>query len=283
MYRRGVVKVVVVASGSTGNATLFESGGTRVLVDAGIGPYTLLRRLRALAGANGGTADADLKPHAVVLTHAHGDHAAHCQVVARRFGIPLYVSEGTRRELALERSDVQVFGTRDPFAIGALTVAPMPLPHDAAQVAFVVTDGTRSAGIATDLGEVPAALPEHFAHCDVLLVESNYDPFILDAGPYLPHLKRRVASARGHLSNPQLAELLRRLPKATHTVVLLHVSQTNNRRDIALETAKDALSWRNVTLHVAAADEPLAIDAAAPPPREPIRTKNTKPVQLALF
>jgi phosphoribosyl 1,2-cyclic phosphodiesterase len=270
------VKIIVVASGSAGNATMFESGGTRVLVDAGIGPRTLVKKL-AEVGEHA-------LPDAIVITHAHGDHIGHCESLARQLDVPVWVSESTKRVARLAGVDrVRVFGARHPFAIGALTLSPVPLPHDAAQVGFVISDGQRSAAIATDLGEVPPALPDRLAACDVILIESNYDPVMLAGGPYLPHLKRRVASASGHLSNAQTHELLRRLPRATHTVVLMHLSETNNQRHLALDSATDALAWRNVHLFAATQHVPLVIDAAAAPPREPLRTRNAKPLQLALF
>src|SRR5262249_32101375 len=147
-------KVAILASGSTGNATLFEAGGTRVLVDAGIGPRALAARLAAAAVLE--------PPDAVVITHEHQDHLGHCLRLARNFKIPIYASEATARIPTLHgRPEVRVFGMREPFAIGALTLSPLPLPHDAAQVALVVEGGGRRAALVTDLGEVPPALPGH--------------------------------------------------------------------------------------------------------------------------
>jgi phosphoribosyl 1,2-cyclic phosphodiesterase len=78
-------------------------------------------------------------------------------------------------------------------------LAPLPLPHDAAQVALTLADGTGSAALVTDLGEVPAALPAHIAGVDVLLIESNHDVGMVQRGPYPGFLKRRILSSRGHL------------------------------------------------------------------------------------
>jgi phosphoribosyl 1,2-cyclic phosphodiesterase len=250
------MKVVVIASGSGGNATLFESGGTRVLVDAGVGPRTLADKLRE--------AGSDL-PQAIVITHAHQDHVGQCLRLSRRFKIPIYASEATARiDLFHGREQVRVYSPREPFMIGALTISPLPLPHDAAQVSLVFSDGERRAAIVTDLGEVPPALPGHLAGCDIALIEANHDPEMLQRGPYPAFLKRRISSARGHLSNLQTHTLLRNLSKETHTVVLMHLSETNNRPDLALTMAKDALSGRRIRLFAAAQNDCLALDAAAP-------------------
>ena len=253
------MRVVVLASGSAGNATLFEAGGTRVLVDAGIGPRALAERLAA-CGVSG-------LPDAVVLTHEHKDHFGQCLRLSRKLKIPIHASEATARMPALHgREGVKVFGMREPFAIGALTFSPLPLPHDAAQVALVVEGAGRRAAICTDLGEVPPGLAAHLAGCHVALIESNHDAEMLRSGPYPGFLKRRIGSARGHLSNAQASELLRVLPRETHTVVLMHLSRANNRPELALEVARDALAGRATRLHVAAPCETLVLDASAPPP-----------------
>ncbi len=253
------MKVTVLASGSAGNATLFEAAGTRVLVDAGIGPRALAERLHE-AGAGG-------LPDALVLTHEHQDHLGQCLGLSRKLKIPIHASEATARVALLHgRESVKVFGMREPFSIGALTISPLPLPHDAAQVALVVEGGGRRAAIVTDLGEVPPGLVDHLRGCQVVLLESNHDPEMLRLGPYPGFLKRRIGSARGHLSNAQTHALLRALPVETHTVVLMHLSQTNNRPELAREAASDALGGKRVRLHVAAPRETLVLDAAAEPP-----------------
>jgi phosphoribosyl 1,2-cyclic phosphodiesterase len=244
--------VRILASGSAGNATLFESRRTRILVDAGIGPRNLARKLRE-TGAGG-------LPTGIVITHAHGDHVGECARLADKFDIPVYASESTARTARLgDRSRVRVFGARAAFQIGAFVVTPCPLPHDAAQVSLVFDDGSARAGLATDLGEVPPSLPDHLADCDVLLIESNHDAEMLATGPYPAFLKKRIASARGHLSNHQTHGLLRRLGPRTRTVVLMHLSETNNTPAIALEVASDALSRRPVRLLAARQDEALSI------------------------
>src|SRR6185295_209041 len=112
---------------------------------------------------------------------------------------------------------------REPFAIDQVLLRPTPLPHDAAQVALTLHDGVHKVGLCTDLGEVPPSLPQALAHCDLLLLESNHELELLRVGPYPDFLKRRVASAAGHLSNAQCCELLRELAPTLGRVVLMHL------------------------------------------------------------
>jgi phosphoribosyl 1,2-cyclic phosphodiesterase len=271
------MQILIAASGSGGNSTVFASGGTTVLVDAGLTPGALARAIDE-AGLPG-------PPQAVVITHAHHDHVGACARFAKKQKLPVYATAATARAARLGPSEkIHLFDPREPFSIGALTIAPLPLPHDAAQVALVISDGPRAAALVTDLGEVPARLLPHIAGCDVLLLESNHDLEMLRAGPYPAFLKRRIESARGHLSNAQAQALLRSLPGRTHTVVLMHLSLTNNRPDLALAGAREALAGRRVHLHAAPPRGLMRVDVAAEPPAEALPgAKRRRPEQLSFW
>lgn len=230
------MRVTVLGSGSGGNATLFRSARASVLVDCGLGPRALEL---ALAAAG------EPPPDAIVVTHAHGDHFGHAGRVGRARDVPVYLSAPTSRAVRLPGVVQEFrFEMRDPFAIGDLVLSPLPVPHDAAQVAFKVEDDEAAVGIATDLGEPTGALVDLFSTCDVVLVESNYDPGLLARGPYPEHLRRRIASARGHLSNAQTAAFVGALPTRVHTVVLLHLSEQNNDPALAVATTSAATTAR---------------------------------------
>jgi phosphoribosyl 1,2-cyclic phosphodiesterase len=277
------MRIYVLASGSDGNATVFESNGSSVLVDGGIGPQALVQRLVDL-----GT---DKMPDAIVVTHAHQDHVGQTARIAKKLRIPVYAHEATARAARLgDRSLVRIFSPREPFEVKRFTIEPIVVPHDAEQVAFRISDGVECAGIATDLGEITADLARSFSVCDAVLVEANHDVGLLRTGPYPSFLKHRVESARGHLSNAQTHELLRRLSIRTRTVILMHLSRTNNTPELALEVAKDALAGRRVNLFAAEAKRPFAIDVGddrpgVPFPRRPVRrgVARVPSEQLSLF
>ncbi|MBI2388775.1 MAG: MBL fold metallo-hydrolase [Deltaproteobacteria bacterium] len=274
------MRVTVLASGSSGNATLFESGASSVLVDAGVAPRALEESLVSL-GAR--------VPDAIVITHAHLDHVGHAARIARRRNVPVYLTEATSRAVQLPAQVEEYrFQTREPFEIGALLLEPLPVPHDAANVSLRISDAASSAGLATDLGEPTGALLDHLRGCDVVLLESNHDERLLACGPYPFYLKRRVASSRGHLSNRQAHALLRRLGPRAHTVVLVHLSSTNNTPELALEEARDALSVR-VAVHVAPARGTLSVQTTLERlerggEREAASdTRRRRPIQLSLL
>jgi len=253
--------LTVLASGSGGNAMLVEAGSTRLLVDAGLPLATLQRQLNR--------ARLSVKPNALIVTHAHGDHCRHAAELSEHFQAPLYVSEATRRSVRLGgRRSPRVFGHRAPFSIGDIAVTALSVPHDAPQVSLRFEHGGEAAAIATDLGEVPPGLLDHLAGCDTVLIESNHDHEMLWSGPYPYHLKRRVSGGHGHLSNAQTHGLLRSLDRAVRTVVLMHLSQTNNTPELARASAAEALCDHPATLLVSSQFGVTSLGAEpAPPPQ----------------
>jgi phosphoribosyl 1,2-cyclic phosphodiesterase len=249
-----VFRFRVLGSGSTGNATLVEAGGARLLIDAGLGPKVLAERL-----LSAGVAPESLD--AVLLSHEHNDHARGAAAFSRKWGVPLWGTRGTYAAAGLGAETLPPYERLEPLeprSIAGATVLAVPVPHDAAgPVAFVVSGQGRRLGHATDLGHLSRALSDAFRSCDALLVESNYEPFLLRDGPYPWSLKERILGPRGHLANGDVARFLaRELGEVCRTVVLAHLSQQNNHPELALKAASEALALRGrseVSLVVTAA------------------------------
>ena len=229
------MRVFVLSSGSSGNAMLLESGGSRLLVDAGLGPRVAARRLRDLGQ--------DLFPRgvdAVVVTHHHGDHFAQIEPLARALRAPLYLHRGISAARVRGRWDVREYQAGVPFRAGSFEVKALTIPHDAPQVALAITseEGVRF-GIATDLGHVPAALAPFLGGCDAALVESNYCPEMLSVGPYPERLRQRIRGGFGHLANEQTAALAAALEGSRLGKLYLgHISRSNNSPERALSVVR---------------------------------------------
>ncbi len=105
------------------------------------------------------------------------------------------------------------------------------------------TNGTRI-GFSTDLGTVPPAMRRLFAGCQTIVLESNHDAEMLRSGPHPEEVKLRVSGPMGHLSNDQAAEYLSGLGGGSwcpERIVLAHLSEDNNRPDLAEWSARRAL------------------------------------------
>lgn len=221
-------------SGSRGNATLIEAGGTRLLVDCGFAGREVERRLAAL-----GVAPGDLR--AILLTHEHSDHVRGVFALAARYGLEVWSTPGTWRGLGgPELPGLRLFTPHNgTLRLGDLRLTPFPVPHDAREPAQLVVEhaGTRL-GVLTDTGSVTAHAGALLAECDALVLECNHDTGLLHAGPYPPALRARVAGHFGHLSNDQAAELLDQIPhRRLRHLLIAHVSAKNNRPELA----RDAL------------------------------------------
>jgi phosphoribosyl 1,2-cyclic phosphodiesterase len=233
------LKVRVLGSGSEGNATLVEGGGSSVLLDAGLGVNLLAERLQS-AGLDPERIDA------VLVSHEHGDHAGGARAFSARFGVPLMGTRGTFMagrfaEAKLPRYEAVAAG--ETRQVGRLLVKFLAVPHDAAgPVAFIVSCGETSFGHATDLGYLSRSLVAAFSGCDALLVESNYDPALLRDGPYPWSLKERILGPLGHLANADAARLLEKgLGARCRHVVLAHLSRRNNHPELVQMAAEEAL------------------------------------------
>jgi phosphoribosyl 1,2-cyclic phosphodiesterase len=225
-------------SGSRGNATLIEAGGTRVLVDCGFPAREFVARCQCL-GFDPTTLDA------VLVTHEHGDHRRGVGAVARRLGLPVWMTYGTWR--AADYGDIpglQLFsGHAEAFAIGELVVQPVTVPHDANEpTQFVFSHRERRLGLLTDLGSITQRVVDAYDGVDALLLECNHDPDMLAHGPYPPSLQARVGGRYGHLANAQAAELLAAIDRSRlRQLVAAHLSEKNNRPDLARDVLVDVL------------------------------------------
>jgi phosphoribosyl 1,2-cyclic phosphodiesterase len=274
------VKVIVLGSGSEGNATLIYANGVSLLIDAGFSGRDLERRLEECGVPTSSLAG-------VVITHDHGDHTRGMGIIARRFSVPLYLTDRTRyacRDLLHGQEEVCSYRSSQPFRIGPFDVEPFLTVHDAADpVAIAVThreSGSRM-GIATDLGRPTAAVRARLAGCHVLILEANHDEAMLWNSAYPWSVKQRIASSHGHLSNRASAELVRELNHAgLCAIVLAHISQQANDHGLARAVVEQTLMrirYKGV-LEVAKQQEPLpALDVAE------LRKKHAAWEQLSLL
>jgi len=239
-------------SGSRGNATLIEAGGTRVLLDCGFSVKELGRRLQALG------VDAD-SLDAVLVTHEHGDHTKGVGALARRYKLPVWMTDGTLRKGRFgELPERRRFSShQEPFTIGDLEVTPYPVPHDAREPAqFVFGYAGLRLGVLTDAGTITPYATETLQQCDALMLECNHDTEMLANGPYPPPLQARVGGRLGHLNNRQAAQLLQQIDhERLRHLVAAHLSEQNNTPDLAREALLAAAPALEGCLSICAQDE----------------------------
>ena len=234
-------------SGSNGNAIYVETGGVRLLFDAGISGKQARERMAA-HGRDIRAVDG------LLITHDHTDHVRCAGIYQRLFGIPIYMTEATqracRRVLGQVR-DVRHFNAGATLEFGSVLVHSHSTPHDAADgVTFIVESAGKRLGIFTDLGHPNDALVTQLRSVDAAYLESNYDPLMLEEGPYPADLKARIRGAGGHISNEESAQLIQMCDGRHGWIALAHLSEQNNHPSVALRTHRRLLGDQRV-LHVA--------------------------------
>jgi phosphoribosyl 1,2-cyclic phosphodiesterase len=224
------LRLSVLSSGSSGNATYIESERGGLLVDAGLP----CRRIENLLGRIGRRLD---DVGAVLVTHGHADHASGVRSLVRECGAEVFASPGAGERLGATQISPGV-----TFEVCGLEATFFEVPHDSSTYGLRLSDGESDVAMATDLGEAGPEVLGRMRGAQAVVLEANHDPDWLRSGPYSARLKRRIASANGHLSNRQAAEAALALaPHGLKDLVLAHLSRTNNSPARACGTVHKAL------------------------------------------
>lgn len=237
------MEVHVLASGSTGNSTFIKCGTQKFLVDAGISARRIKLALESL-GYN--IEDID----GIFITHEHTDHVKGLVTLTKKYKLPIFARPKTwsnmkNRESISQSSQKEIVNS---LLIGDIKVETFNISHDAIDpVGFNFFYQDIKCTVATDLGFVTDTVKEALDNSDIIVFESNHDPDMLEKGAYPWHLKKRIMSNRGHLSNIDAAWTLARLNRKAKThVFLAHLSQENNLPYLAEQTIKDILEKQGI-------------------------------------
>lgn len=234
------MRLCSIASGSSGNCIYIGTDRTNILVDAGISAK------RIVSGLN----DLSIKPEeidGILVTHEHSDHIKGIGVLCRKYGIPIYATQGSTKGILeysalgdFDRELVHSVDIENIFELGDITIEPFRISHDAYEpCAYVASHEGKRVAVATDMGMFDDYTISHLQNLDALLLEANHDVKMLQVGSYPYYLKRRILGDRGHLSNENTGRLLAQILHDDFKGVLLgHLSKENNYEHLAYETVK---------------------------------------------
>jgi phosphoribosyl 1,2-cyclic phosphodiesterase len=212
-------------SGSNGNCYYIANHHEAVLIDAGISCRETELRMKRLNLSM-------KKVKAIFVSHEHSDHTKGVAGISKKYKLPVYVTPSTlqHRGLKVKEHLIFPFKANDPVTVGQLTITGFPKFHDASDPhSFVVANETVKVGVFTDLGVACDHVVHHFKQCHAAFLEANYDEHLLETGRYPLHLKNRIRSDKGHLSNAQALELFRKhRPSFMSHLFLSHLSKENN-------------------------------------------------------
>jgi len=245
------------ASGSSGNSFFIENNSSSFLIDAGISCKQIVQRIESL----------NKKPEnlkGIFITHEHIDHIRGVDVLARNYSIPIFMTKkcyDNCNQLCSDPSLIKFIEKDKIFDLNGTKILPFSKNHDANDpVSYSIVSKNKKISVMTDIGVPCNNVIEHIKDSNLIFLESNHDVEMLENGRYPIYLKRRISSDKGHLSNYTASLLI--LQHATSNlkhIILSHLSENNNTEEIALDTIKTLLKYREdlkkLKIHVSGRDE----------------------------
>ena len=233
------MKICVLASGSKGNSSYIETDKTKSLVDLGMSAGYIAKSLKSI-----GVDPSEIQR--VFITHAHTDHVAGLKVFLKKYHPVVYLTKKMEDELGIEIEDKVYID--DNTSIDDLDVTVIKTSHDAADSnGYVFSSGSKSIVYITDTGYIHVKNFDKLKNKSLYVFESNHDVRLLREGKYPYYLQQRILSDKGHLSNKDSAYYLSNfIGDNTEKIILIHLSEENNRPEVALKTLLDTLEKKDV-------------------------------------
>ena len=235
------MKVCILASGSKGNCAYIETDKTRSLVDLGMSASYISKSLKNI-GVD------PFSIQRVFITHTHSDHVAGLKVFIKKYHPIIYLTEKMDNELDFDIED-KVYIDKTTV-IDDLMVDVFKTSHDVADSnGYVFESNGKSVVYVTDTGYIHVKNFNKLRNKNMYVFESNHDVRMLKEGRYPYHLQQRILGDKGHLSNKDSAYYLSKLiGDKTKKIILIHLSEENNKPEIALKTLLDTLNKNDLPI-----------------------------------
>lgn len=234
------LKICVLSSGSSGNATLVQSSKTKILIDAGKSCAYISNKLKEL-----GIDPTEIE--AILITHTHHDHIQGLKVFEKKYHPIIYLTEKMYQELNETIPYENCVIINSPFQLHDLKIDYIKTSHDTDDSnGYIIKSNNSSIVYITDTGYIHNKYDEKLSNHDLYIMESNHDIEMLMNGKYPYHIKQRIQGDRGHLSNEDASKkLIKYIGKNTKYIILAHLSRDNNTEKIATKTLNDMLHKHN--------------------------------------
>jgi Metal-dependent hydrolases of the beta-lactamase superfamily I len=242
------IKFISLASGSSGNCYFLGYDDYGILIDAGISSKNIKKYLKEV-----GIPMETIM--AVLITHDHADHVKHVSHLGEKLHIPIYATkqthEGINKNYCVKEklhTSIRFIEKETPISIRDFLVTAFEVPHDGTDnVGYCIEINNKIFSFVTDLGEITPLVASYICKANYLILEANYDEEMLKMGSYPAHLKQRIASRTGHMSNLATANFLaNNLTESIEYIWLCHLSKDNNHPELAYKTVEWKLRTNGV-------------------------------------
>lgn len=244
LFETNKYKFFSLGSGSSGNCYYLGCKDYGILIDAGIGMRSVKKALLEYGASLS-------KISAILITHDHADHTKNVGAFGDKYNIPIYATEyvhqGIQRNIRVKAdliSTKRVIEKEVSFKINDFEITAFEVPHDSIDnVGYWIKFNEQNLVLITDIGRITETIKNYANKANHLIIEANYDDEMLLKGRYPHYLKQRIVSGMGHLSNGLLAEFIGEIySDRLKNIWLCHLSQDNNRPELAYETIKNTLT-----------------------------------------
>lgn len=233
------MKVTVLASGSKGNSTYIEDNNTKILIDLGMSSNYIEERLMSI-GVNPRTIDG------ILITHTHTDHIAGIKTFCKKYNTTLFISPKMESVIIEYVKNPAISYIKKEMNIKDINIKVIKNSHDAESYGYVINE---KLVYVTDTGYLNTKYFDMLSNKCMYIFESNHDIEMLMNGSYPHHLKQRILGDKGHLSNKDSSYYLSKLTgENTKCIILAHLSEENNTKELALETLMSYPSNKNIEI-----------------------------------
>lgn len=244
------IKFISFASGSSGNCYYLGTETYGILIDAGISARSIKKNLKEI-----GVGLETIR--AIFVTHDHADHIKGLGEMGEKQHIPIYttarIHEGINRSYCMTArlsTSVRYLEKQQPMQLADFKIENFEVPHDGTDnVGYCIEIDGKTFSFLTDLGEITPTAAQYICRANYLILEANYNDEMLRMGHYAPHLKERITSATGHMSNDDTANFLaEHYHEGLRYIWLCHLSKDNNHPELAYKTVEDKLSQKGIAV-----------------------------------
>ena len=233
------MKFSVLSSGSKGNTTYIETKKTKILIDIG----------NSLKYIKGKLEEIEVDPSeldAILITHTHIDHIKGIKTFQKQYNTPIYITQKMLPDLE-NLKNYQII-ENDSFKIKDLDIEVIKTSHDTDDsVGYIINNNEHSIVYITDTGYINKKYFDILKNKDVYIMESNHDIEMLNNSSYPFAIRQRILSDKGHLSNYDSAKYLSKfIGNKTKYILLAHLSEENNTKELAYNTLTDRLNKEKI-------------------------------------
>jgi len=234
------MKVSVLSSGSKGNCTYVETKNHKILIDIGTSCLYVENALKSI----------NVEPQqidTILITHSHVDHVAGLRVFEKKYHPNIYLTPLILEEINLNLHNINYI--EDKINLDETTIYAIKTSHDTKDSnAYIIEEGNTSLVNITDTGYINEKYFKILSNRTIYVFESNHDTEMLMNNPHYPHhIKNRIMGDKGHLSNKDSAYYLSKfIGIDTKKIILAHLSEQNNTKELALTTLQNTLQKRDI-------------------------------------